>query len=161
MQSPGLGYGSYFRLLDIVEKGTLATAKALFEFRDRVVYFDGKPLQGLRVVVDNVPLALITGVHYSSWEMATQMRSRNAIEPSLDDPFVYISEPGKMAGWPEEAIRKELGARHADAEVRLTLVVPVTRVWIKASRNVVHYAISGIVGKAEIKNLEVVKRKAV
>jgi hypothetical protein len=73
------------------------------------------------------------------------------IEPSLNDPFVYISEPGKMSGWPEELIKKELGSVSAGTEVKLTIVVPVNRVWVKTSRLVAHYAVSGILSKEIIK----------
>jgi hypothetical protein len=80
------------------------------------------------------------------------------MEPSLNDPFVYVSEPGRMSSWPEEEIRKELGAASADTEVRLRVIVPVARVWIKASRAVAHYAISGILTEHEIKNVQIVRR---
>lgn len=92
---PGVGYGGYVRLKEIIEHGRLAAKKVLFEFKNNRVYADGKPLQGLIIAGES---AQITGVHYASWENATQIRSMLRIEPSLDDPFVYISEPGKMQG---------------------------------------------------------------
>ena len=144
MAVPGAGYVGYYQLKEIIDKGVLQAQKILFEFRDGLVYADGKVLQGLKVYDENVQ---ITGVHYTSWEMATQIRSMERIEPSLDDPFVYISEPGKMEGWPEELIKKELGASIANTKVSLQVIVPVERVWIKTSRDVVHYAISGILSE--------------
>jgi hypothetical protein len=117
---PGGGYSGYIRLKDVVEQGRLATKKILFEFKDNRIYSNGKPLQGLIIAGE---YAQIRGAHYTSWENATQIRSMGRIEPSLDDPFVYISEPGKMQGWPEKQIRKELGAVSADTEVKLQVVV--------------------------------------
>jgi hypothetical protein len=154
---PGGGYSGYFPLKTIVEKGSLPAGKVLFEFRDGAVYANGKVLQGMRVVDKH---ALITGIHYTRWEVATQIRSMMRIEPSLDDPFVYISEPGAMAGWPEELIRKELGAAAANTEVRLTVVVPVDRVWIKSSRHIMHYAVAGILSREEIAKLSIQPHKA-
>ncbi|MEM4266295.1 MAG: hypothetical protein QXX65_04440 [Candidatus Woesearchaeota archaeon] len=157
MTIPGGGYSGYFQLKEIIEKRMLSAKKILFEFKDNAIYANGKVLQGL-VVADNY--ARITGIHYTSWEAATQIRSMMRIEPSLDDPFVYISEPGAMAGWPEELIKKELGAAAANTEVRLVIIVSPERVWIKTSRNVVHYAIAGILSREEIAKLSIQRHKA-
>ncbi|MEM2916494.1 MAG: hypothetical protein QXT19_04015 [Candidatus Woesearchaeota archaeon] len=154
---PGAGYGGYFQLKKIVEEGILRAQKISFELKGNLVYVNGKALQGL-VVFDNH--ARITGIHYTSWEAATQIRSMMRIEPSLEDPFVYISEPGAMKGWPEELIKKELGAAAANTEVKLIVVIPIDRVWIKASRNVVHYAIAGILSREEILELHIQRRKS-
>lgn len=156
MAIPGLNYGGYVRLGDIVSNTTLADKKILFEFKSNLVYANGKVLQGLVIIGE---YAQITGNHYTSWENATQIRSTGRIEPSLDDPFVYLSEPGKMNDWPEHLIKKETGAIFADTQVKLTLVVPINLVWIKASREVVHYSVSGIVAAAEIKDIVIQRRK--
>lgn len=158
MVFPGAGYGGYVRLSEILEKGLLQAGKVVFEYiKDKGdVYANGRLLQGLKIVD---AYAHITGVHYTAWEFATQIRSMMRIEPSLNDPFVYISEPGMMAGWPEELIKKEVGASAADTEVRLTVIVPVGVVWIKASRDVAHYAIAGILSKNEIIRLDIQRRK--
>jgi len=145
---PGIGYGGYIQLKEIVKEEQYSTKKQLFELKEGFLYVDGTPIQGLVVFADVVQ---ITGIHHTSWEGATHIRSTGRIEPSLEDPFVYLSEPGKMSGWPEEAIRKEIGARVANTEVKLTIVIPIDRVWIKTSRNVVHFAISGIVAEEIIK----------
>jgi len=150
-------YGGYFRLKEIVEQGSMESKKILCEYKNNQIYVNGKVLQGL-AVIDNY--AQITGIHYTSWENATQIRSMQRIEPSLDDPFVYVSEPGKMKNWPEEQIKKELGAGSANTEVKLTIIVPINRVWIKVSRNVAHYALSGIIHEDEIKRLEIQRIKA-
>ncbi len=156
MTVPGAGYRGYVQLKTIVEKGELFAEKVYFEFKNNAVYANGRVLQGL-VIIGN--LARINGIHYTSWEAATQIRSMTRIEPSLDDPFVYISAPGAMKGWPEELIKKELGASAASTEVRLIVFVPVERVWVKASRNVVHYAIAGILSSQEIKKLDIQQRR--
>lgn len=83
----------------------------------------------------------------------------NRIEPSLNDPFVYLSEPGKMKKWPATAIKKELGATNADTIIKLKILVPVDYIWINASRNAIHYAIAGIISSAEILSLSIQKRK--
>lgn len=153
MTEPGAGHGGYVWLREIADKGSFATAKVFFQFKEGMIYADGRALQGIKVAEG---FAQITGTHYTSWEMATQIRSMHRIEPSLSDPYVYVSEPGKMSGWPEESIQRELGAAGANTEVRLTFVVPIERVWIKASRTVAHYAISGIVAK-EIAKLSIQK----
>lgn len=157
MEIPGMQYGGYFKLKEIIEKGKLESKKIVIEYKNNQIYVNGKILQGL-VVVDKY--AQITGIHYTSWENATQIRSMQRIEPSLDDPFVYVSEPGKMQGWPEEQIKKELGAGSADTEVKLVILVLLDKVWIKVSRNVAHYALTGILNENEIKNLEIHRIKA-
>ncbi len=156
MAIPGLSYGGYVRLVDIVSKITFANKKILFEFKNNLVYANGKVLQGLIISGE---YAQITGNHYTSWENATQIRSTRRIEPSLDDPFVYLSEPGKMNDWPEHLIKKETGAIFADTQVKLMILVPINLVWIKASREVVHYSISGIVTATEIKDIVIQRRK--
>ncbi len=158
MEVPGLSYGRYVQLKKIVEQGKLESKKILFEYKDNRVYVNGKVLQGLIIIED---YAQITGVHYTSWENATQIRSMQRIEPSLDDPFVYISEPGKMKDWPEAQIKRELGAASANTEIKLAVIVPLEQVWIKASRNVAHYALAGILHENEIKKLKIQRRKSI
>lgn len=51
------------------------------------------------------------------------------------------------------------GAASADTEVKLQVIAPIERVWIKASRDVAHYAITGIISD-EIKELSIQRRKA-
>lgn len=148
MTEPGTGYGGYVWLRELVDRGTVAKSKVFLQIKNGLIYADNRILQGIRV---GEGFAQITGIHYTAWENATQIRSMRRIEPSLNDPYVYISEPGKMTGWPEDAIRKEVGAGTANTEVRLTLVVPAERVWIKATRVVAHYAVSGIVAKEIVK----------
>lgn len=131
---PGLSYGGYVQ-----------------------IFVNGKPVQGLRIIE---PSVWIKGVHYTSWENATQIRSTKRIQPSLNDPFVYVSEPGKMTGWPEEWIKKELGATSANTEIRLSIIVQIDEVWIKASRDVVHFAISGPIVEEQITTLTIHKRKS-
>ncbi len=154
---PGAGHGGYVRLRDIVAKGILAAVGLSFIHQGNGVFVEGRQLQGLVIAGDYVR---ITGVHYTSWERATQLRLMVRIEPSLNDPFVYISESGRMQDWPQEQIRRELGSLAADTEVRLTSIVPLGRVWIKASRAVVHYAIAGIVTADDIKSLTIHRRTA-
>lgn len=144
---PGAGYGGYIPLKVIVAKQKLTVKKISFEFKKGYVLANEKTLQGLRIKKEDV---IITGDHYTSWEKATQIRSMMRIEPSLNDPFVYISEPGKMDGWPEKLIKKELGAFSADTKVKLSLIVAIERVWIKASRLVAHYAIKGILTRDQM-----------
>jgi len=157
MTVPGAGYGGYIKLSEIIEKKEVLFGKIFFLFKDDLAYADGKVMQGLKILGD---YAQIKGVHYTSWENATQIRSMKRIEPSLDDPFVYISEPGKMDAWSESMIQKELGSVSADTKVMVTVLSPVNKIWIKASRNVVHYAIEGIV-PGEIKSIDIQRRKAV
>ena len=66
---------------------------------------------------------------------------------------------GITAGWPESAIKKELGSLSANTEVKLTLVVPIGLLWIKAARQVIHFAIEGILDE-EIKALRIHRHKA-
>ena len=149
---PGGGYGGYVPLRVIVEEKRLKAGKVFFEMKEGNVLAKGKILQGLRIKGEE---AVITGDHYTSWEKATQIRSRERIEPSLSDPYVYISEPGKMDNWPEKAIRKELGCSRADTKIKLSLVVDIERVWIKASRFVAHYAVEGILTRDQIIKLKI------
>ncbi len=152
---PGFGYGGYVRLADIISKSPYVFKKIIFDCKKDSVFVNGKMIQGLRITDGT---AVITGTHYTSWERATQIRSMQMIEPSLSDPFVYIAETGRMTDWPEEAIKKELGAASANTEVRLRLYAPVENVWIKASREVVHFAIAGIIHPKQIITLTIRKR---
>lgn len=159
MDVPGIGYGGYFQLKEIIDKGIFCFNKICFIYvrESKSIFANNKMLQGLKIMDGFVQL---TGVHYTSWENATQIRSTKRLEPTLDDPFIYVSEPGKMADWSENKIKKELGAFAATAEVKLTLFVPVELVWIKASRKVIHYAIAGIVSEEAIWELSIFHRKA-
>src|SRR3989338_5433945 len=153
---PGAGYGGAISLNEIVENKILQRDRIILEIINELVYVNKKQLQGIKIVKNSV---YISGVHYTSWEAATQIKSMKRIEPSLNDPFVYISEPGKMSCWSEELIKKELGSLSAGIEVKLTVVVPVSKVWIKISRFVAHYAISGVLSK-EIIRINIQKRKS-
>lgn len=150
MTEPGAGYSGYKSLKEIIENPDLN-----FELTDHQIKSNGIILQGIRIIGN---YAIIKGIHYTSWENATQIRSMLRIEPSLNDPFVYISEPGKMNNWTENAIKKELGINNANTEIKLTVIVPIERVWIKTSRNVAHYAITGILSQ-EIETLDIQRRK--
>jgi len=152
---PGIDYGEYYKLSEIVEKKILTTKHVVFELRGNLVFADGKPIQGLTVVGEYVS---IKGVHYTSWENATQIRSMRRIESSEQDPFVYLAPKGAMQGWPEELICRELGANSANTEVILEIVVPIESVWIKASRKVVHFAIEGFLSDKILK-LDIQRRK--
>lgn len=102
---------------------------------------------------------ILNGVHYTSWEHATQIRSTERIEPSLDDPFVYLSQPGVMQGWPESMIKKEIGALSANAQVKLTIIVPYEKVWLKVGKKAVHFAIQGMVTERCIQKLSIQRLK--
>jgi len=156
MRVPGFGYGGYYELREIIERKNYATKEVFFELKGNEVFADGKIIQGLKIIEDD---AYIAGIHYTSWEKATQIRSMMTIEPSLNDPFVYVSESGKMSSWTEKEIKKELGTSSANTEVKLTILVPIKRVWIKASRKVVHFAVEGILHRKEINKLEIKKRE--
>ncbi|RMD58015.1 hypothetical protein D6825_02225 [Candidatus Woesearchaeota archaeon] len=153
---PGKGYSGYYSLKDIIEEKRFETPRIVFVFEGNQLFANGKPIQGLRIV-DNY--AIIKGIHYTSWEGATQIRSTERLEPSLDDPFVYLAQPGVMQGWPEHLIKKELGARVANTAVKVQVVVPLERVWLKVGKNAVHFAISGVVSEYEIKKIEVQRLK--
>lgn len=155
VEIPGKGYGGYFKLKEIIERGVLEGAKRVFEFKDGFIFVDGTVIQGLRIIGSN---AYIKGIHYSSWENATQIRSTTEIRSSLDDPFVYLSPRGAMQGWPESEIKRELGARSADTEIWLEIVVPIDKVWLKASRRIVHFAIEGNLFEENIVELRVQRR---
>jgi len=101
---PGAGYGGYLKLSELVAKGTLLFNEVLLEYEDGNVFANGKIIQGVHI---QEKVVRITGIHYTSWENATQIRSMLRIEPSLQDPFVYISAPGSMTGWAEEEIKKK------------------------------------------------------
>lgn len=154
--APGIGYGEYYRLSEIVEKKIFPTKHVVFELKNNLVFVDGKPIQGLKLVNDYVQ---IKGIHYTSWENATQIRSMMRLESSPQDPFVYLSPKGSMQGWSEKLICKELGASSANTEVILEIVVPISEVWIKASRNVVHFAVEGSITSEEITNIAIQRRK--
>ncbi|MEM3154587.1 MAG: hypothetical protein QW165_03430 [Candidatus Woesearchaeota archaeon] len=154
---PGAGYGGYYKLSEIIEKKVFAAKKVLFEFRDGWVFVDGKIIQGLRIIDTN---AYIKAIHYTSWENATQIRSLGSIKSSLDDPFVYLAPRGVMQGWPENEICKELGAKSANTEIWLEIVVPVGIVWLKASRRVVHFAVQGDLLKKHIVKMDIQRRSA-
>jgi hypothetical protein len=157
MTEPGIAFGNYYKLSEIAFQKKFIAKKVVFEFKDGFVLADGKIVQGLKIVDSNV---FIKGVHFTSWENATQIRSMGRIEPSLDDPFVYLAPKGAMQGWPENEICRELGAHAADTEVLLEFVVPVERVWIKASRSIVHFAVEGILSENEIIGLSIQRRKS-
>lgn len=157
MTEPGLVFGNYYKLSEIIVQKKLVAKKVVFEFKDGFILADGKVVQGLKIVDSNV---FIKGVHFTSWENATQIRSMGRIEPSLDDPFVYLAPKGVMQDWPEDEICKELGTNFANTEVLLELVVPVERIWIKASRRIVHFAIEGILYENEIVDLNIQRRRS-
>ncbi len=150
---PGIGYGEYYPLKDFIGL-TIKKKGFVFELKEDKLFVNSIPLQGLQFVEKYVR---ITGEHYTSWENATQIKSTKRIDPSIGDPFVYISEPGKMKLWKEKEIRKELGCASANTEVKLTVLVPIERVWIKVFRRVAHYAIIGMMSK-EILKLAIQKR---
>ena len=151
---PGAGYGYYLLLKDIV-KGEVKAKGHVCSIKEGSAFCDGKVIQGLRIAGD---YAVIAAVHYTSWENATQIRSTHRIEPSLNDPFVYLTPPGTMQGWSEETIRKEIGANAANTDVKIRLSVPVGRVWIKFTRSkIVHFAISGLIDEHMINDLEIQK----
>lgn len=154
---PGLSYGGYVKIEEIIKNKVLKSGGLIFEYKDNKIFVNEKPIQGLRIIE---PSAWITGIHYTSWENATQIRSTKRIEPSPKDPFVYLSEPGKMSGWPEEWIKKELGASSANTEIRLSIIVLIEDVWLKASRDIVHFAIAGPIIEENINNLSIHKRKS-
>lgn len=153
---PSAGYGGYYRLKEIIEKKIFPAKKVIFEFKDDFVYVDGKAIQGLKITDSD---AYIKCFHYTAWENATQIRSMRRIEPSLEDPFVYLAPRGIMQDWPEAAICKELGSKSADTEVWLELTVSIDRVWLKASRNVIHFAVEGIIKEDDILDLSIQRRK--
>ena len=154
---PGAGYGGYVRFKAIMDQGILRAGVVLYQIQQGILFANQRPVQGFKILSNN--FVTVKGIHYTSWEKATQIRSTRRIEPSLNDPYVYLSEPGKMAGWPESAIKKELGSLSANTEVKLTLVVPIGLLWIKAARQVIHFAIEGILDE-EIKALRIHRRKA-
>ncbi|VVB81687.1 Uncharacterised protein [uncultured archaeon] len=156
MIEPGIAFGNYFKLSEIIVQKRLIAKKVVFEFQEGFVLADGKIVQGLKIVDSN---AFIKGVHYTSWENATQIRSINGILSSLDDPFVYLAPRGAMQDWPEEEICRELGAHSANTEILIELVVPIERVWIKASRRIVHFAIEGDLVSEFISDLRIQRRK--
>lgn len=154
---PGIGYGEYYRLSEIVDKKILATKHVVFELKNNLVFADGKPIQGLKIVDS---YAQIKGIHYTSWENATQIRSMNFIKSSTDDPFVYLAPRGAMQNWPEREICKELGAKVANTEIWLEILVPLSSVWLKASRKVVHFAIDGDIHSDEINDIVIQRRRS-
>jgi len=156
-EAPGIGYGEYYRLSEIVERKILATKHVVFELKNNLIFADGKSIQGLRI---SGLYAQIKGIHYTSWENATQIRSMNFIKSSIDDPFVYLAPRGAMQNWPESEICKELGAKIANTEVWVEVVVPLNSVWIKASRRVVHFAINGDIEPDEVVKISVQRRKS-
>lgn len=157
MAVPGAGYGGYIPLKEIIKNQEYSAGRITFEFKKPRLLADGKPIQGLRIKDDN---AIITSEHYTSWEMATQIRSMGRLEPSLSDPFIYLSEPGKMAGWSEKAIKKELGASSANTLIKLSLIISLDRVWIKSSRQVTHFAISGLLTEHQIIKLKIQRKES-
>lgn len=154
---PGKGYGGYLHLSEIVEKGNVPFRGRIIAVLNKLVFVDGRPIQGLTVYTEK-GLVGIKGIHYTSWERATQIRSTRSIIPSLVDPFVYISEPNKMSGWPENAIKKELGTSAADTEVQVIVIVPIHQVWIKVTRYAVHFAITGLIADEEL-TVKKIKRR--
>lgn len=154
---PGKGYGDYIRLIDITNAGILKYKDQIYVYKDNKIYVGNKPIQGLTIIP---PSAYIKCVHFTSWENATQIRSTKRFEPSLDDPFTYFSEIGKMQGLPEKLIKKELGASSADTEINVTLVMLLEEVWIKATRGVVHFAIPGIIISENIVSLKIQRRNS-
>ena len=151
---PGAGYGYYLPLKEILT-GEVKIKGHICRFKDGYIYCDGTVIQGLRI---SEGYAFIAAVHYTSWENATQIRSMRRIEPSLNDPFVYLTPPGTMQDWTEETIRKEIGANAANTDVKIRLSMPVERVWIKFTRSkIVHFAISGLVDEHMITDLEIQK----
>lgn len=155
---PGKGYGGYLRLSEIVEKENIQFRGRIIAVVHKLVFVDGKPIQGLTIYKEK-GLAGIKGIHYTSWEWATQIRSTRSIIPSLVDPFVYISEPNKMSSWPEKSIKKELGTSAADTEVKVIIIIPLHQVWIKVTRYAVHFAIEGLITAEELTVKEIKRRK--
>ena len=155
---PGVGYGGYIELSDITAKGRMIFRDFIIELRKNSVFLNGKPIQGITVSIPD-KLAIIKGTHYTSWEAATQIRLTNEFAPSQADPFVYIAEPGKMTGWSEAAIKRELNAAAANTEVNVKVAVPIKRVWIKVLRYTAHFAIRGVVSGNDILELSIQRHK--
>jgi len=153
---PGASHGEYYRLKEIVDAKIFPAKKIVFEYRDNSIFINGKAIQGLKIMDSN---AFIKGIHYTFWENATQIRSARRLEASIDDPFVYFAPKSAMQGWSEDEICRELGTTSAETEVIVEFVVPVERVWLKASRAVVHFAVEGMITEDEIAELTIQRRK--
>lgn len=134
-KNPGAGAKGYYHLIDAVKKGFI-------KYSDEKLWYNNKPLQGIKIK-DN--LVLIKGDHYSSFQNARWIQGDKYIQASLEDPYSYFVERGKLSSLGPQQIQKILGISSAEAVVSLEIVVFPEQLFIKVGEKIpTHFAIAGL-----------------
>lgn len=131
---PGAEKKEYVKLLDVLqspEKKLIVNKAVLEVFGDQLRY-DGKLIQGIMIKGFDVE---IVGQHYSDKD-AIQKVYNNKELSSEHDPYCYIAESGRLFGKSEHYIRKIMGAKHADSNITIKVIIPAHMCWIRVERGV-------------------------
>jgi hypothetical protein len=131
---PGAGKREYIKLLDLIQskEKKLVVDKAFLEARDNKIYYDGKVIQGAELHGFNIE---IVGEHYSDKDDILKIYHSRGIS-SEQERYSYLAEPGKLSGKSEGYIKRYIGARHADSNITVKIVVPAHMCWIRVERGV-------------------------
>jgi hypothetical protein len=131
---PGAGKREYIKLLDLVQskEKKLITNKAVLEIRGNKIFYDEKIIQGVDLQEYNVE---IIGEHYSDKESISKIYYHKEIN-SENERYSYIAEPGRLSGKNESYIKRYMGAKHADSNITVKILVPVNMCWIRVERDV-------------------------
>ena len=127
---PGKDFGGrYFELKRLVESKEINNNKVILEISGNNILRDGKPIQGARIVGENIEF---TGYHFTTSKTADLIRNDGFVIKNFEDPYIYFSEPGWFSGKSQNEIRKILGASVAEDVVIVKVRSPLNNVWIKA-----------------------------
>lgn len=150
--TPGHEKREYVHMLDLIQSPSkkLVVNKGVLEIIGSQLYYDGKIIQGTKIEGYNIE---IVGQHYADQETVERIaHSREIVRQKHG--YLYLAEPGKLANRSEHEIKKMLGAKHADANITVKVIVPAQICWIRAEMDVpVKFGI-------ETKNLSVSPPKA-
>jgi len=137
----------------VLENKKTILNKVLIEFKDRCLFADGRKVQGF---VTNEKIAEIKGEHYTYLNLATQIRSTRRVEGTFFDNYAYFAEPGLLNRFNEDKIKKTIGCESAEAKLKILIIVPIDRVWIKTEKyRPVKFAIQKGLKDHDIRDIEI------
>jgi len=146
VKRPGAGraLGQHVRLIELKLKRRVIVDKAVLEIKGNQIWYDDKPIPKIRLLNDDVE---IIAEHYTRAVVAKTLTSGGELTFSLEDPYVYIVEHGRLENESIENIHKLLGVKGKEANARLgpfLTFAPISKTWLRVKRGQpVHIAIEG------------------
>ena len=133
---PGAEAGGYIHLFEAVKKGIIG-------IKNKCFIHDNKIIQGVTLCKDG--LVRIKGNHFSEQDKVKRIKRDLEFIPSIEDPYTYIVEKGKLEHSNQREIQKFLGIHSAEAFIGLDVRVFPEQLFIKIHGNdPVKFAIQNI-----------------